>query len=1377
MASTGSRDARAAIVAVAAGEIHHDDAGDVVDVVARAQIIALAAGDDRKRCFSQRSWELTQHARASKEKKRHEQKRADLELELEGVRAALTIGDFQCGAIVASGQAAGVLSERDLSLLTLEAATSPTVRGSTDACERRRLLQDRSAAALAAFAEAAQETFFLDVLTGGRATASESAPWAAASNFLDDDERRMSRCIVWCGTLDSSRHRTRAVQDKSSAQTRATVGQVGVTFLMQSATYREVFLKVSGTAVTIDEPWISRGLVIEQKSANYIVEAVVRRCPLPLTSPQDLRELTLSSDAQYFSWTLDRAAENFGFMRWVNDIVAQLPASAACHMELCTAHGVPLVKGRSPEGKAVSAHLHSFSVFLRNIKSLQSMMKCLETHVTERTVVVRRQPRPPGHAAWSQDIIRCLFGPDSDDILFATRRDGSKQKKSLLVDLEKILEVIDVDALGDDEAPWVHWCYVAEEMSTTTLPTHRVGAACCDGAEESVRKVQEAILNWVTGRAWDRSAVSRWTATGKLAIRFLIANLGRRVLCQALLDVRHMWRVDASLEKMLTETLKTDPSDWTVRSHLTLIRLCKVLCVPSVVQTLAIMHIGHRSLDNVLYAALGHKREKLTLREFVAPSSSPITKAQTALTGLLTWFSRENPALALLLAVGSDLSDYALRVRCRAHFVRLVSGLVDHFSLRWSRPPYSICLLDERENAATEAQRVEVMNDFFTTPCACQPLLVRRWKARFPSRELLRTAGVREASQFLDSVPTSIDFVERSHTQLRCDLSSDGAGKHRKRSMTRLYCRQLKAAHAARGGHVFLGRDLARAHTSRVRKRRKSTPQEMAVQRRAPRKRQTLGARRPRGSAYIRFLNMRMTAKKQMKGSKALTADEVALVRSRAKRDWNTVGVNGAAHRLLGDAVRFGVQERPRAETPLEGNQFRGVFGSSTTCCQLVDAVAFGRFMKSEACRLAVANINDEEVDRNTITAPPDRMRTVRTVLREVLGCYAAKRNVCRLHVVPRLQLSRFDELTATMTRWASAVRQLEKLQCVAPLLWFRCTDRHEDGDRAPHPRDRLCVAVDFRESPKMQWFVKCGLAQGAEELAVPALPFRAQMLLGDDRLGGSEQHLRVVTSDEVAWKLLEIGESWEVRQLKWRLATDVDDLITMIVEEDLGVVPPPAKKSAAPKNEAALPLLSARTIAAGTDAASHPSRAAAVGGHGRVPMMRADDACPHVGDEMDFEGEELEGLPPEVIDDLAESIDEEHEVDAAATDEPESPSSEADAERLELTAKDFANASWTDENGYVHCDREPWVGAVPLAIGRITSFPQDRPYDQRVHSARCYRHVNCRSPLRKVSVVPELLLLEWLFGATRAEGPTAVDIAAATAMHQDLFRELTTAL
>jgi hypothetical protein len=64
MASTDGRDARVAIVAIAAGEIHHDDACDVVSVVARNKVIALAAGSDRKPCFSQRSCELMQRARA-----------------------------------------------------------------------------------------------------------------------------------------------------------------------------------------------------------------------------------------------------------------------------------------------------------------------------------------------------------------------------------------------------------------------------------------------------------------------------------------------------------------------------------------------------------------------------------------------------------------------------------------------------------------------------------------------------------------------------------------------------------------------------------------------------------------------------------------------------------------------------------------------------------------------------------------------------------------------------------------------------------------------------------------------------------------------------------------------------------------------------------------------------------------------------------------------------------------------------------------------------------------------------------------------------------------------------------------------------------------
>ena len=74
----------------------------------------------------------------------------------------------------------------------------------------------------------------------------------------------------------------------------------------------------------------------------------------------------------------------------------------------------------------------------------------------------------------------------------------------------------------------------------------------------------------------------------------------------------------------------------------------------------------------------------------------------------------------------------------------------------------------------------------------------------------------------------------------------------------------------------------------------------------------------------------------------------------------------------------------------------------------------------------------------------------------------------------------------------------------------------------------------DERKSPNMQWLVMCGKAEEPfiEDFVMPPLPFRARLLFSDDRLGGPEQHLDIRTSDEVAWQLVRLGFTWEVRQL-----------------------------------------------------------------------------------------------------------------------------------------------------------------------------------------------------------------------------------------------------
>ena len=122
------------------------------------------------------------------------------------------------------------------------------------------------------------------------------------------------------------------------------------------------------------------GSLCYEKGVDSTARQVGSDPPDPCTRTSRFRELTLSSDAQYFSWTLGRAAGTFYLMLCVNDIVAQLPTAAACHMGRCAARGVPLVNGLSIEGKALYAHLHIFSVFLRQLKSLHAIMKRAPMH-------------------------------------------------------------------------------------------------------------------------------------------------------------------------------------------------------------------------------------------------------------------------------------------------------------------------------------------------------------------------------------------------------------------------------------------------------------------------------------------------------------------------------------------------------------------------------------------------------------------------------------------------------------------------------------------------------------------------------------------------------------------------------------------------------------------------------------------------------------------------------------------------------------------------------------------------------------------------------------------------------------------------------------
>ena len=1218
-----------------------------------------------------------------------------------------------------------VLTDREKASILVEAAVGPTVRGSDETAERRRQQQDRVAAALTAFADQHLKAFILQRFDG-------PAEDHTASDALVLRGGGQRRLVMYFGAFDTARQRARPLArggDKQQhLQGRLQTGHVGLSFLMQQAEFVECRVGGGGgTDWVCREAFAPKGLCTTSKTADFMIEGVIRRCPLPLDDSEALRRLCFASHAQYFGWALDRASECIAFGRWLQDVSARLPLSAASHVEHCVAHGAALVKNRSSEGKRTCAHLHSFALLTRDFKTVQGLEKHIRRQVQMHDVSIRRQARPPHHAAWSGKLIVALFGTDNEHFLYA--KQGMK-KKAFLIDLEAVLSLVDVDTLGVvDAAPYVHWCYVTAEMAEASgCP---VGAPCCSSPAASRAKVEAILVAWATGRPWTEAAISRWAAVSYLLNRFIVANIQRPLLVNALRDLRLAWSLAdiTSLERQLVEVLKQDPNDWASRTKLRLLRVAGALCVNDVVLMLSVLHIGHRCVDEVLYAAIGHTK---TLREFILPSVSPVCKAQTSLTNLLANFSIGNPSVELLVAVGANLRSEVLRIRSRAHFMKLSAGLVDHFSMRWARPPYSVLLLDPRA-LVSEARKKEVEDDVLETPIECQPLMVRRWRARFAHRALLRSRCVEEANAFFQATPHSIDYVERQHTQFRNNLSSQGKGKHRARALTRHFCQQLKAKHIARNGNILRARDIAqRKRAGACVGKRGSRVKKVNLKKPSMRKKVDR-----RGSMLIAFSNMRVSTRKRLL-NRRLRKEEVALLRHEAAQEWQRIGVAAqGSYKALMDVKRLG---KTALQLPLRlppgPTDFAGLFGSSSSADELVDMEAFSQFLKSEAGVAAVRGFTEEDDKDYTLTEAPPRFQEIKTTRTELYGCYAEKRSICK-HIMPPHLGPFFDSIVGAMTRWANGMAKEEKELATAPLLWLRRGDT--DGDDAC---DRVYAFAGCRESPKMQWLAVCGIG-GAPTFRLPPLPCRLSMLLGLDRLSGPDLHLLLRSSDEVAWDLVRSSIAWEIRRLRWTLAVDGDRLLDLDVLEDLGPVPMHVKKST--DNGV---LLSSRTVRA-----AQGGRLSLAGSC--LPFVPVGPASFDAELDVDAEGEEFEAVAADVRADVLEfrEATPSHEEDTAEHEEEDAAATaEGSPTPLQLVA-----AAFEDDAGYVYCGLEPFRSDSKYRIGRITSFPASRPPEERLWRAVCYQHTRCQTPPRHASCVTREQLLLWLFSPC-PEGPAASD-------------------
>jgi hypothetical protein len=106
----------------------------------------------------------------------------------------------------------------------------------------------------------------------------------------------------------------------------------------------------------------------------------------------------------------------------------------------------------------------------------------------------------------------------------------------------------------------------------------------------------------------------------KLRTRFLVGTVCRRLLPEAIKELKAHWGSNDGLVPTLERLVAADSLDF----HSKLPRVAKILCDPLVGFEMGCTHIVEAEVDKVLSEVLGHKKKRATLSDLCMPSSSVI---------------------------------------------------------------------------------------------------------------------------------------------------------------------------------------------------------------------------------------------------------------------------------------------------------------------------------------------------------------------------------------------------------------------------------------------------------------------------------------------------------------------------------------------------------------------------------------------------------------------------------------------------------------------------------------------------------------------------------------------------------------------------------
>ena len=948
---------------------------------------------------------------------------------------------------------------------------------------------------------------------------------------------------------DETGQRVQGISKGLLAGERPGHGKVCMQVMMQKGAMHIYEFTGEGGAVTRSEPLFARGIVLESQTADSILEGVLRSFPVKVEDPVYMHSMAASSDMVLLSFCTDRAAANFKALDFLWDRLCapDMPVNVFFHVEPCAAHGVALVKSRPGGPKEVLVGASTFSALMRQWRFSTALRDELIKLVSSKLRVVT-EPRPHEHLERNWNLVRLLYGDPDSEYLHKTRKSGERVKTGLLQDIEALVDAVSLGHFGPDAL--CHWC---DDGTGIQDAEHRsAGRPCCNSRDESVSKVVVPILNLLAHRPWAQSAENRWTYVLTTLKKWALGCLCHKLLPEAVVALKTHWGLSEAVLAMLERIVAADANDYNAKSKLRLLRVVKTLCQPSVPWKIGIVVQTLDIVDRLLYAILGDGvSSRATLLSFLSESDSLLSKCQQSLLGLARVWTPE--VWSLCAALGGDLGDPEVKLFARRQVLQLSASLCDHFELRMSKPPYSLAKLGDPAVSRDRQRRLAA--EFLREPEHCLPELCKRLRNRCPTVDSLLVDAPR-LIEALSSTSIAIDFLERSHAQMRVDLKSSGHSKSFVASSNRVLCHQVSSHHQTLHGHdPALAPPLALQDAD-------GGGMPLAVADLHPKKK----AKHLGGNPLLSFTNHKMATFKRVHArDRALTVAEMHGVRGKSAEEFEQLSaVQKASWTNIWRAEHWGRQARPEvgAVVAVEPQPVGRIWGGDgDKYCPLPPSALVAQHKdmdkksRNECARCDPDLVVNSAPPRASTMAPPERC---------IFGCYNNKKNVCRIALGDDMS-RRVDGLVALFSSWVDSLTATVANRAES-LLWLQ--GRSPDGVVSV---DMAALLVDARYRPKAQIFAKCllqgGRDQTDEQFVMPAFPCTLKLAFGPTRLSNAFEGLRFATSDEICLEMVRLGLTWSIVPLEWTLPPAGECLMHMVVT---GAGEPfvPEKKARQPRSD-----------------------------------------------------------------------------------------------------------------------------------------------------------------------------------------------------------------